>query len=353
MSIAVLLLLRSLLASEGVVATCEKARPGQAVSCRVRAGAAAPDPRWDDRAFDLVVPAGWDGTTPLPVILALHGGGGNRRSAERVTCPRGDTDDPGCLTSLATAAGFAVVRPDGTAGPLKLRTWNAGGGENGWQCVSGRACARGVDDLAYLDAVRATVEGVLPVEGWYATGLSNGGAMSYRLACERAEVVRGIAVFGAGNQAAAFPGCAPAGPVAILDVHGTADACWGYATGTTACAQRDGGKKVGARATLEGGDGLTGWATHLGCARAPGGDFVTERVRLPDRAADGLWSEEVRYAGCVAPLMHVVTHGGGHTVPGGYSYLDVAGAVTTDFLASERIVGFFSALRPKDIAVSR
>jgi polyhydroxybutyrate depolymerase len=197
-----------------------------------------------------------------------------------------------------------------------------------------------VDDLAYLDAVRAVVQARVPAESWFATGLSNGGAMSYRLACARAGVIRGIAPLGAGNQSAAFPGCDPEAPVAVLDFHGTADACWGYETGTAACAQRDGGKKVGARMTLEGGDGLTGWATHLGCARAVDGAFATERVRLPDASGDGLWSEEVRYQGCAAPLVHVVTHGGGHTVPGGYAYLDVAGALTTDFLASERIVGF-------------
>ena len=176
-------------------------------------------------------------------------------------------------------------------------------------------------------------------------GLSNGGAMSYRLACARAGVFRAIAPLGAGNQVAASPGCAPSAPVGVLDVHGTADACWGSETGTAACAQRDGRKKVGARTTLEGGDGLTGWASHLRCARASNGAFVTERVAIPDPTADGLWSEEVRYQGCAAPLLHVVTHGGGHTVPGGYAYRDVAGAVTTDFLASERIVGFFTALR--------
>jgi polyhydroxybutyrate depolymerase len=202
-----------------------------------------------------------------------------------------------------------------------------------------------VDDLAYLDAVRATVEGLVPVEGWYATGLSNGGAMSYRLACARAGTFRGIAPLGAGNQSAAFPGCAPTAPVAVLDFHGTADACWGYETGTLACAQRDGGKKIGARASLEGGEaGLTGWATHLGCSREAGG-FATTRQPLADRADDGLRSEEIRYEGCAAPLVHVVTHGGGHTVPGGFAYLDVSGAVTTDFLASERIVAFFAGLR--------
>jgi polyhydroxybutyrate depolymerase len=247
------------------------------------------------------------------------------------------------LSVVAGTAGFAVVYADGTRSRIgNLRTWNAGGGVDGWQCVSGRACADGVDDLAYLDAVRAVVEGLLPVEGWYATGHSNGGAMAYRLACERSDVFRGIAATGAGNQAAASPGCAPTAPVAILDFHGTEDPCWAYAGGPAACLQTDGGDKVGVAATLTGAPGLPGWTTHLGC------DGGTQVTPVPDRADDGMHTDEIAYTGCRAPLVHLKTWGGGHTVPGGDPLTSVqrVGPVTQDLLANERIVQFLLTLRP-------
>jgi polyhydroxybutyrate depolymerase len=220
-----------------------------------------------------------------------------------------------------------------------MRTWNAGGGRDGWQCTSGRACASGVDDIAYLDAVRAVVQARVPAESWFATGLSNGGAMSYRLACERAGVFRAIAPIGAGNQAAAFPGCAPEAPVALLHVHGTADPCWGYEGGSTACAQRDGLRKVGVRESIVGDAGIAGWATHLGCSGP------VRETALPDTADDGMRSVERRHEGCAAPLVELVVEGGGHTVPDGFRYLRRAGPVTRDLSGSRRIVAFFDEVR--------
>jgi polyhydroxybutyrate depolymerase len=316
---------------------CDAVSPGVTQSCAI--------PGWTDRDIDLRPPDRWDGVSPVPVLLALHGGGGDRTSAARVGCPGGDPASPGCLSVVAGNAGFAVVYADGTRSRVgNLRTWNAGGGADGWQCVSGRACAEGVDDLAYLDAVRAVVEGLLPVDGWYATGHSNGGAMAYRLACARSEVFRGIAPTGAGNQSATAPGCAPTAPVAILDLHGTADPCWAYGGGPAACLQTDGGAKIGVEATLTGTPDQPGWTTHLGC------DGGTRVSPVPDRADDGMHTDEITYTGCRAPLVHLKTWGGGHTVPGGEPTASVrlVGPVTEDFLANERIVQFLLTVRTDD-----
>ncbi|HRC54726.1 MAG TPA: hypothetical protein PKU97_02335, partial [Kofleriaceae bacterium] len=73
-------------------------------------------PGWLDRAFSLEVPAAWDGGSSLPVLFVFHGGGGNRQSANRVSCPDGDTAAPACLAATALARGYAVVTPDGTGG---------------------------------------------------------------------------------------------------------------------------------------------------------------------------------------------------------------------------------------------
>src|SRR5262245_1348699 len=104
-----------------------------------------------------------------------------------MTCPGGDESREQCLLHLADREGFAVIIPDGTSGALlDSRTWNAGGGQNGWKCVSGKACKEGVDDLAYFRALLDDVERAVGIDTRrvYSIGLSNGAAMSHRLACE-------------------------------------------------------------------------------------------------------------------------------------------------------------------------
>ena len=106
---------------------------------------------------------------------------------------------PRCLDRVALAAGMAVVFPNGTdarGGRLLsrggMRTWNAGGGRDGTVCVSGDACKRGVDDVAYVRALLADVGARIDVDPKrvFATGFSNGAALAHRLACEAADAVR-------------------------------------------------------------------------------------------------------------------------------------------------------------------
>jgi polyhydroxybutyrate depolymerase len=242
------------------------------------------------------------------------------------------------MRAVADARGWIVLYPDGTPSILRrIRTWNAGGGEDGWQCVSGRGCRRDVDDAAYVDAVLATIGAAVPIDTSriYATGLSNGGAMAHRMACERADTFAGIAAVGAGNQWAAWPGCVPSRPVAVLSIHGTEDTCWSYDGGAAACAQDDGGAKVSVEQTMVGDDRVEGWAERLGCSG------VSTDMDLPDTADDGMTTVQRDWTECAAPLRLLSVQGGGHTWPGGDPYLAVAGAATRDFVATEAILDFF------------
>ncbi|MBE7449650.1 MAG: hypothetical protein HS111_12355 [Kofleriaceae bacterium] len=115
--------------------------PGARVSCQV--------PGHVDRGFDLAVPAAWDGVTPLPLVIAYHGGGGNREGAQRVTCAGGELGGPGCLDTMATARGYAVVSPDGTRRAAAARRPHL---ERRWRRPRGGARQRprlrqGIDDL--------------------------------------------------------------------------------------------------------------------------------------------------------------------------------------------------------------
>ncbi len=302
-------------------------RAGDSVEC--------PVPDWTDRAFDLELPPGWNGTSPLPVLFAFHGGGGNRRAAASVTCPAGKLDDPGCLSAVARAAGFAVVRADGTGSrPLRnVRTWNAGGGTGAWNCTSGGACKAGIDDVRYFDALLAEVGRVVPIDPKrvHLTGLSNGGAISHRIACERSERVASFVALGGGNQHAAAGG-ACAGGVPVLQIHGTEDPCWVYETSSATCLG-EAGDKVGVAPSME------GWRARNGC------EATTDEEALPDRdPADGTRSVRVRWRGCKAAVEHIRVVGGGHTWPSGNPYFkeDRIGRVTRDF-GNEIIVEFLRA----------
>lgn len=86
-----------------------------------------------------------------------------------------------------------------------------------------------MDDLAYDDDLHTLLAELLPIDAdrVYATGMSNGAAMSHRLACERPGRYAAIVAVAGANQAFGSPGCNPATRTPILQVHGTADPCWG------------------------------------------------------------------------------------------------------------------------------
>ncbi len=293
-------------------------------------------PAFSKRSYDVHVPASYDGKTALPVILNLHGGGGNRTSARRLTCPGGDEKSPECLEPLADARGYFVITPDGTGAPLlpNVRTWNSGGGDGGWQCVSGYACNQNVDEVAYFTALLADVQTVVAIDAKhvYATGISNGAGMSERLACELPQFIAAFASVAGGNQFATTQACAPGKPV--LEIHGTADPCWLFDGGVASCADTNPGAKIGVA------DTISGWATRNGCTTS------RTTTSLPDTTNDGTTTLEHHYA-CPAGkeiVLYEVT-GGGHTWPSGYSYSGTVGITSTDFSANHVILDFFDAHR--------
>jgi len=294
-------------------------------------------PGWPGRPYDLFFPAAYGEIEVIPLIIAIHGGGGNKRAQRKLSCPKGDLDDSGCMHSIADRAGFAVAYPNGTGARIfrNLRTWNAGGGKNGIQCVSGRACIDKIDDVAYFKAMLDDIGSTFQIDtsAVFVTGMSNGAAMAHRLACELPGRIAGIAAVGGANQYAAVAPCAAS--TAVMQIHGDADPCWGYTGGAIACLDGNPGTKVSVTDTMQ------GWASRNDCESTP----LVENI--PDTIGDGTSTAAHRYQGCAKPVVLLLIENGGHTWPGGYQYFRERriGKMSLDFSASEEIVEFFKAER--------
>ena len=301
--------------------------PGSSHDCVV--------PDWLDRSFSIDVPASWNGSAALPIIVLFHGGGGNRQTANKTTCPGGDEDSAKCFVAMANARGYAVVLPDGTGTrPLRgVRTWNGGGG-NELQCTSGGACKARVDDFRYFGDLLAATSAAIPIDDKrvYLTGISNGGAMAHRLACEAPERVAAIVGVSGLNEFADDGGPCDA-RVPVRQIHGTADPCWPYDGGAKACLQDDGEPKTSVATTME------GWRLRNGCGPTPADGARGERD--PN---DGTMLVTKTWPNCPAATELLTVIGGGHTWPDGNLYADddIIGRVSHE-VDNADILEFFDA----------
>lgn len=188
-----------------------------------------------ERPARLVVPTAHDGTTPLPLVFLLHGYGAS-----------GTLQDTYFMASAtARTRGFYLVVPDGTMDASDRRFWNATP-----FCCDFAPTA--VDDVAYLTGLLDEAIERLPVDEdrVYFIGHSNGGFMSYRMACEISDRVAAIMSL-AGSDYAGEMDCVPSADVSVLQVHGTMDDTILYA---------------GTAGYPSARDAVVRWAERAGCA---------------------------------------------------------------------------------------
>lgn len=161
------------------------------------------------RRYLLVTPPGTTG--PAPVVIALHGA---------MQTPQSFRAYFG-LDAAAAAHGFVVAYPEGEG-----RVWN----DARPAAMRLKAMLRPGDDVPFLLllARRLVEEGVADPARIYLTGISNGGFMVQRMACEAAGTFAAFSVIMATAPANAQEDCAPARAVPILFIHGTADSVIAY-----------------------------------------------------------------------------------------------------------------------------
>jgi polyhydroxybutyrate depolymerase len=151
-----------------------------------------------DRIYRLYKPAGLLASAPL--VVMLHGGFGSAEQAERAYG----------WDELADSAKFVVAYPDGVD-----RAWNTNVGG-----CCGRPAREGVDDVAFISAAVADIVKNIGINSArvYATGISNGGIMSYTLACNTGV----FAAIGPDSATQLDPRRSPH-PTSVMHIHGTAD----------------------------------------------------------------------------------------------------------------------------------
>lgn len=259
------------------------------------------------RTFRVHVPASAE-VEAMPLVLMFHGGGGSGKQFEETSSK---------MNLVADAEGFIAVYPDGT-GPL--RTWNAGG-------CCGSAVTNEVDDVGFVNALLDQLESSLCVDRRrvFAAGMSNGGMLTHRLACELPQRFAAFVPVASGDL---LPECTPSEPVPLMHIHGTEDGHvpveGGLGCGPSGVAFPPLAQTMERRRTANGCDATTSES------------FV---------AGDGSCEA---YQGCEADVLLCLVEGGGHNWPGGEppgGLIDCPadGGQSTTFIASEQAWNFFKS----------
>ena len=264
-----------------------------------------------ERSYLVHVPAKLDVAKPAPVVLAFHGGGADARKMEEFSG----------LNQKADEAGFIVVYPNGTGRFKRVLTFNGG------NCC-GYAKDRGIDDVEFtrrlLDDLATQVN--IDPKRVFATGMSNGAIMAYRLGSELSDRIAAIAPVGGPMGTESVH---PKRPVSVIHFHGTEDSFAPFAGGRSKWSSKTDFYSVH--------HSIQAWVEANGCRREP------VVAQLPDTFEDGTTVTRKTFGpgrnGAEVILIEIA--GGGHTWPGREPHRRFLGKSTRDISANDLMWEFF------------
>ena len=260
----------------------------------------------DDRKYRLYLPSNYQSDQPMPLVFNLHG----------LTSDAGQQQLYSQMNEVAEEKGFIVCYPKG-----KSRGWNVN-----FPFPSSKA-----DDVLFISELLEHLSEKYAVDRQrvYACGFSNGGYMSYKLACELSDKIVAVASVAGTFVPDEELNCNPGRAVPILHIHGTADPIVRYK-----------GSPVALKAT----DLVDFWRTNNGCTADPTVSKLPNTVKLD-------LSRATRYdfGNCenATSVRVIKVKNGGHTWPGAKI---ITGVTNRDFSASAAIWDFFSQFAfPEDV----
>lgn len=255
-----------------------------------------------DRDFILYVPSSYNPSVPAPLVFNFHG----------YTSTASQQMWYGDFRAIADTAGFLIVHPQGTLDGTGTTHFNVGWGGSS------------TDDVGFTDALIDSIAADynIDLDRIYSTGMSNGGFMSFLLACELSNRFAAVASVTGSIAPAKLAACNPQHPTPIMQIHGDNDGTVPYTGG------------FGWSEAVS--NVVSYWNGYNNCNTTP---IVTN---LPDvTVSDGSTVEHYLYVdgdNCVE-VEHYKIINGDHTWPG--SFITLPGT-NYDIDASEKIWEFFS-----------
>jgi polyhydroxybutyrate depolymerase len=257
------------------------------------------------RNYRLYIPAIYHSTKAVPLIFNFHGLGSNAAQQEFY----------GDFRPIADTADFILCHPNGTVGP-NGQGWNNFG-----------AVGSGVDDIGFVSALMDTIRKKYSIDTtqMFSTGMSNGGFMSYELACYLSKRITAIASVSGSMISSHYTACNATHPTPVMEVHGTADPVVSYPGngGIVASIHID---------TL-----VKHWVKYNHCNLTP---VVTQVPNI--NTTDGCTAEHQVFlsgnSGSTVELFKII--GGGHSWPNAPVNTS-NGPTNRDFSASKEIWRFF------------
>jgi polyhydroxybutyrate depolymerase len=262
------------------------------------------------RTYRIHVPPSYDGSRPVSLVLAFHGGGGSSLGAER-----GLGFNP-----LSDAHGFLVVYPEGVE-----HHWNDG------RIGPRFPKATEIDDVGFIRSLidQLTKMWKIDPRRVYATGMSNGGFFSHRLGWELSDVLAAVAPAAGTLDPDIAAQFAPKHPVHVLHMHGTDDRAVPHEGGEVVA---KGGHCISVPAMID------LWVKANGCRVPPRVEYVPEKD--PD---DGTKVRRETYEPGEkgATVLLYAIEGQGHNWAGRPAGGELAGKPTKELDAAAVIWEFF------------
>jgi polyhydroxybutyrate depolymerase len=247
-----------------------------------------------ERWFTVHLPPGYDPGVPMPLVLNLHAYTGTAFEQEAQSG----------MNAKADEEGFVVVNPQALNDPP---SW--------WGPLPGES---GQPDRDFFKQLLPYLQQQVSIDPdrVYATGMSNGGTMTYRLGCDMSGTFAAIAPVSGGHVA--HPLCEPEDPISVLVIHGTEDRVIPYYGNDT--------DSPPVHVWLE------AWAQHNGCESTPSASQPFENVT------------QESWTGCAGGtgVALYTLEGGGHTWPGAPAGMS-SGASFPYMDATDVILEFFAS----------
>lgn len=273
-----------------------------------------------ERTYLMHIPLSFDKTKQIPLLIALHGGGGSGEAMVALTL--------GGFNVLSEREGFIVAYPDGIE-----NHWNDGRGLSRY-----RTQRENIDDVGFISVLidHLIKKYNIDKKRIYITGMSNGAMMSYRLACELTDKIAAIAPVAGNIPKNLFPRCLPTRSISVLAINGVNDPLMPYEGGDITGPL--GIKKLGK--VLSTSETIKFWVNHNQCSSTP---IITLELDKDPRDGTRVRKEVYGQGKDGTEVILYAIEGGGHTWPSGYQYLNerIIGKTSKDINANEVIWKFF------------